>query len=152
MSRIAFFVGRALIAYLFILAGMAKLTGPQPFLGHMVQHGVPGELLPLVAALELATGLGILTGIFMRPAAAVLGLFCVATAFLFHLVPGDHAERTLFLKDLAIAGGLFVLAASRPVSRYLADSALAPAPGSFATRTSSQAALGTEFEDRSMSE
>jgi putative oxidoreductase len=133
MSKIVLFVGRALIACLFILAGLAKLTGPQPFLAHMAQHGVPGQLLPLVAALELMTGLAILTGVLLRPAAAALGLFCVATAFLFHLVPGDHAERALFLKDLAIAGGLFALAASRPVCRYLADSALAPTRGRAST-------------------
>jgi len=39
-----------------------------------------------------------------------LAAFCVATAFVFHLDLADKAERTLFFKDLAIAGGLLALA------------------------------------------
>jgi putative oxidoreductase len=45
-------------------------------------------------------------------AAGALALFCLATAFGFHLDLADKAERTLFVKDLAIAGGLMVVAAS----------------------------------------
>ena len=47
-------------------------------------------------------------------AALVLGAFCVSTAFLFHLNFADHAERSLFLKDLAIAGGLLILGGLKP--------------------------------------
>ncbi|HEX9470288.1 MAG TPA: hypothetical protein VF957_12170, partial [Bradyrhizobium sp.] len=43
--------------------------------------------------------------------AGALALFCVATAFVFHLDLADKAERTLFVKDLAIAGALMVIAA-----------------------------------------
>ena len=38
-------------------------------------------------------------------------LFCIATALGFHLDLADKAERTLFVKDLAIAGALMVIAA-----------------------------------------
>jgi len=41
-----------------------------------------------------------------------LALFCLATALGFHLNLADKAERTLFIKDLAIAGALMVIAAS----------------------------------------
>lgn len=112
-DRVLYLAGRALIALLFVLAGAVKLAGPDPFLAHMAAHGVPGVLLPLVALLEITAGLAVLTGLFLRPGAAALGLFCVATALLFHLDLADHVERTMFLKDLAIAGGLFILAASR---------------------------------------
>jgi putative oxidoreductase len=44
-------------------------------------------------------------------AAGALALFCVATAIVFHLDLADKAERTLFVKDLAIAGALMVIAA-----------------------------------------
>ena len=104
------YAGRALLALLFILAGIAKVTGPKPFLDHMAQHNVPGVLLPAVAALEIVGGLLVLTGWHARWAGLALGAFCVATAFIFHFDLGQKAERTLFLKDLAIAGGLFVLA------------------------------------------
>ena len=107
---VASFAGRALIALLFILAGFAKFTGPKPFLAHMAEHRVPGVLLPAVAALELGCGLLILIGWQGRYAALALAGFCVATAFVFHLNFTDHAERSLFFKDLAIAGGLLALA------------------------------------------
>jgi hypothetical protein len=40
------------------------------------------------------------------------GRLCVATALGFHLDLADMAEQTLFIKDLAIAGALMVIAAS----------------------------------------
>jgi putative oxidoreductase len=102
--------GRGLIALLFILAGGAKVAGPAPFLAHMAQHGVPGMLLYAVAALEIGAGTAVLLGWRLRWSAGALALFCVATALVFHLNLADHAERTSFFKDLAIAGGLAVLA------------------------------------------
>jgi putative oxidoreductase len=134
MSGLINFLGRALIALLFVPAGIAKFATPGPFLKHMAAHGVPGVLLPLVGLFEVVAGLLILTGLFTRYAAAALGLFCVATAAIFHLNFADHAERTLFLKDLAIAGGLFVLATSWPIGRYLEDAAFVGAQAGRDTR------------------
>jgi putative oxidoreductase len=105
-------LGRALIALLFILAGIGKIIGPEPFLAHMAAHGVPGLLLPVVIALEVLGGLAVLTGVLLRPAATALACFSMATAIVFHLDWADHVERTMFFKDIAIAGGLFALAAA----------------------------------------
>jgi putative oxidoreductase len=104
-------IGRSLLALLFILAGAAKIAGPQPFLDHMAAHHVPGGLLPLVILLELGAGAALLIGWRLPYAAGALALFCVATALVFHLDLTDKAERTLFIKDLAIAGALMVIAA-----------------------------------------
>jgi putative oxidoreductase len=104
-------VGRTLLALLFILAGAAKIAGPQPFLDHMAAHHIPGMLLPLVIALELGAGAALLIGWQLPYAAGALALFCVATALVFHLDLADKAERTLLVKDLAIAGALMVIAA-----------------------------------------
>jgi putative oxidoreductase len=104
--------GRALVALLFILAGVAKILGPKPFLDHMAQHRVPAFLLPAVIALEIGAGFSVLIGWQERWGALALATFCVATAFVFHLDLADKVERTLFFKDLAIGGGLLILAAS----------------------------------------
>jgi putative oxidoreductase len=104
-------VGRTLLALLFILAGAAKIAGPQPFLDHMTAHHIPGALLPLVIALELGAGAALLIGWQLPISAGALALFCIATAFVFHLDLADKAERTLFVKDLALAGALMVIAA-----------------------------------------
>lgn len=112
VEKIVTILGRALLAALFVPAGVAKIVGPKPFLEHMAQFGVPVFLLPAVIALELGGGLAILIGWRVREAAGALAIFCVLTAAIFHHQLSIKAETTLFLKDLAIAGGLFVLAAS----------------------------------------
>ena len=114
-------VGRSLLALLFILAGSAKIAGPQPFLDHMAAHHIPGVLLPLVILLELGAGAALLMGWRLPFAAGALALFCVATAFVFHLDLTDKAERTLFIKDLALAGALMVIAAGASQIRAVAS-------------------------------
>jgi putative oxidoreductase len=114
-------VGRSLLALLFILAGSAKIAGPQPFLDHMAAHHIPGVLLPLVILLELGAGAALLMGWRLPFAAGALALFCVATAIVFHLDLTDKAERTLFIKDLALAGALMVIAAGASQIRAVAS-------------------------------
>ena len=113
--------GRALLALLFMLAGIAKIAGPQPFLDHMAAHHIPGMLLPLVIALELGAGGALLVGWQLPWSAGTLALFCLATALVFHLDLADKAERTLFIKDLALAGALMVIAAGAAQIRGVAS-------------------------------
>lgn len=103
--------GRALLALLFVLAGVTKLTGPKPVLAHMAQEHVPGFLLPVVALFEIAAGGALLFGWNTMFAAAALSLFCLATALVFHRNFAERAERTSFAKDLALAGALAFIAA-----------------------------------------
>jgi putative oxidoreductase len=112
IEKIVTIVGRVLVALLFVIAGVAKVLNPKPFLEHMTQFGVPTFLLPAVIALELGAGLAILIGWRVRYAAGALAVFCVMTATILHHQLGISAERTSFFKDLAIAGGLLVMAAS----------------------------------------
>jgi putative oxidoreductase len=109
-STVVMVGARALIAMLFILAGVAKILGPATVLEHMAAFRVPGFFLPLVIALEIGAGLALLIGWRITWAAGALALFCVIAAFVFHLDFANRAERTLFFKDLAIAGGLLALA------------------------------------------
>jgi DoxX. len=123
ITTIVTIAGRSLLALLFILAGIAKIAGPQPFLDHMAEHHIPGVLLPLVILLELGAGtaLRLAAAVFGRRAGAVF-VWPPLSAFHFNLA--DKAERTLFFKDLAIAGALMVIAASAQPATKAA--ALAP--------------------------
>ena len=116
LAKVAMVGGRGLIALLFVVAGVVKVLGPQPFLDHMSQAGVPTFLLPAVIALELGAGLALMIGWRVRDAAGALGIFCLMTATIFHHQIEINAERTSFFKDLAIAGGLLAMAASASAS------------------------------------
>ena len=109
---IASVAGRALLALLFILAGLAKALGPQPFLQHMAAFGIPALLLLAAIVLEVGAGVALLLGWRLREAAGTLGVFCLLTALVFHHDFSDKAERSLFFKDLALAGGLLAMAAA----------------------------------------
>ena len=106
-------IGRVLMAGLFLLAALNKFVNTPAVLHHMDMQHVPEYFLPLVIELEIGAGLAVLIGWQLRWAALALASFCVATAVLFHLDFSQAVERTMFTKDLAIAGGLLVLAASR---------------------------------------
>ena len=121
-TRIVGVGGRALLALLFILAGLAKALGPQPFLQHMAAFGIPSFLLPAVIVLEVGAGVALLVGWRLREAAGALGAFCLLTALVFHHDLGDKAERTLFFKDLALAGGLLAIAATAAQKRRADES------------------------------
>jgi putative oxidoreductase len=111
-SAAALLLGRGLLACLFILAGVTKLVAPRPVLEHMRQEHVPGLLLPLVILFELTAGVALLLGFRPMIAAGLLSAFCVATAIVLHRRFSIRAERTAFMKDLALAGALLFVAAA----------------------------------------
>jgi putative oxidoreductase len=80
----------------------------------MDRFGVPGVFLPAVIAVELTGGLMIAVGWQTRLAAVVLALFSVLAACLFPANFSDRNQLLHFEKDLAIAGGLLVLAIAGP--------------------------------------
>ncbi len=107
-------VGRILLAAIFILAGFQKITGYADTAGWMSSMGVPGALLPLVIILEIAGGLAVLLGFMSRWAALVLAGFTILAAFLFHFNFADQIQSIMFMKNLAIAGGLLLLYVNGP--------------------------------------
>jgi putative oxidoreductase len=111
-AMVVMLVGRAVLAALFILAGLTKVLQPKPFLDHMAKEHVPRTFFPAVIALELGGGGALLVGWNAGIAAAALSFFCVLTAIVFHRNFAERAERTLFAKDIALAGGLAFVAAS----------------------------------------
>ena len=110
-------VARALVALIFIIAGLQKIGGYAGTQGYMEMMGVPGALLPLVIAVEVLGGLAILVGFQARLAAILLAGFTVVAGVLFHLVPSfgmegmaAQGEVIHFMKNLSITGGLAMVA------------------------------------------
>jgi putative oxidoreductase len=107
-------VGRELLAALFLLEGWSKVRGYGPAVAYMERFSVPGLLLPAAIFVELAGGILLIVGWQARCAALALAIFCIVTALLFHTNLADRNQLLHFEKDLAIAGGLLVLAAFGP--------------------------------------
>ncbi len=112
MEKYANLAGRILLAHIFLLAGINKITGYSGTQGYMDAMGVPGMLLPLVILLEVGGAVALIVGWQTRWAAYALALFSIVAALIFHSNLSDQIQMILFMKNLAIAGGLLVLAAN----------------------------------------
>ena len=100
-------VGRAMLAYIFIVEGVSKIGAYAGVADYMTQHGVDARLLPLVILTELGGGLLVLAGFKSRWAALALCGFCLLTALLFHMGTDQAIQLQ---KNVAIAGGFLTLA------------------------------------------
>lgn len=100
---------RGAMSVIFLVAGLSKINGYTGTQGYMDSMGVPGELLPLVIALELLGGLSLLLGWKVRISAFLLAGFSVLSAVIFHWNFADQMQSILFMKNIAIAGGLLLL-------------------------------------------
>jgi len=103
-------VARILLGLIFVMAGFSKIGGYDGTAGYMDSMGVPGSLLPLVILLELVGGLMVITGFKTQWAGYALAGFTLAAGFIFHFNFADQMQSILFMKNLAITGGLLLLA------------------------------------------
>lgn len=116
MNPFAHLVGRILLALIFILSGIGKISDPAGTAGFMESMGVPGILVWPTIALEILGGIAIVIGFQTRIAAFALAAFSIAAAVIFHHNFADQMQMIMFLKNLSIAGGLLLLAASGALS------------------------------------
>jgi len=105
-------VGRILIALIFAFSGWQKLAAPGRTAASLAALHIPVPTAAAVAAgaLEVLGAVALAIGFRTRAAALVLFLFVLAATWLFHW-PGD---MTQVMKNLAIMGGLLVVAGHGP--------------------------------------
>jgi putative oxidoreductase len=111
-------VGRLLIALLFVPAGLSKIGGFDGTVGYIASKGLPAPTLGAVIAIlvEVGLGLALAFGFKARVAALVLAIFSVVSGIFFHNFWTMEAAQVMvnqimFMKNLAIAGGLLGVAA-----------------------------------------
>ncbi len=100
-------LSRMLMSAIFVWAGFGKLMGAAGTTAYFAKIGLPMPSLVylLAVTVELGGGILLLLGLFTRPAAIVLGLWCVATAIVGHSDFGDRNMQIHFMKNLTMAGG-----------------------------------------------
>jgi putative oxidoreductase len=102
-------MSRLLLAWIFVHEGVYLAANFDAASAGMTKLGVPAYLLVATIALQLVAGIAIAAGWYARAGAAALGLFCLATAILFHTNLANRNELLHFEKDLAISGGMLLL-------------------------------------------
>ena len=103
--------GRILLASLFLISGVGKISAYSATAGFMASAGVPGALLPVVIAVEVLGAAAIIVGWQTRIVAFLLAGFSLLSALIFHNDFADQIQMVMFLKNLSIAGGFLVLVA-----------------------------------------
>ena len=110
-------LARILLMILFVLSGWSKLSGFEGTVGYMTSLRAPAPMLAAAVAviMELLVGILLILGFYTRPLALLFALWVLGTALLGHpfwnmVEPERSANMTQFLKNLAIVGGLLLLA------------------------------------------
>ena len=144
-------VGRIFLAAIFVYSGLGKITHMGAFMAatsaHFARAGIPPNLaqsgLYASAAIELGGGLLMIAGLKARWAALIIFLWLIPVTLIFHVadyyqaaqqheVNGMVIQQIMYLKNLAMMGGLLILAAMGP--GRLSIDARTSAPGVSATR------------------
>ena len=91
------------------MSGLNKINNYINTAGWMDAMGVPGNLLPLVIALEVLGGAAIMVGWQTRIAAFLFAGFSVVSAAIFHADFSDQNQMIHFMKNVSIAGASLFL-------------------------------------------
>lgn len=114
--RIEEVLGRGLLAALFAVGAAQKALDPSVVTGLLSDAGLPGVLVWPALVFNAAVAALLVADRHVRPVALLAALYCAVTS-LFHLVPSDPWQMSIFVKNWAIAGGLLALAANRAAAR-----------------------------------
>jgi putative oxidoreductase len=102
-AAIIAFVGRLMIALLFIGAGLNKFTDIPGTAAYIEAHGLPPMLAMPTAAFEVIGGILLLIGLFTRPLAILFAGFTLTTILFFHGKFSDPVQMAMAMKNVAIA-------------------------------------------------
>jgi putative oxidoreductase len=110
---IVMLIGRLLLATIFLMSGLHKIADPAGTQQFMSAMGMPATGLFLIGAIafELAGAVSLILGYWTRVGAALLIVFMIPATLIFHTNFADQVQFIMFLKNLAMTGGLlYVLA------------------------------------------
>lgn len=109
MNDLLLLLARALVGALFLGGAVQKAVSPGDAAALLAGFGLPVALIWLALAYNALAGLALVTGLAVRPVALSLALYCAVTS-VFHFIPDDPWQMSIFVKNWAIAGGCLALA------------------------------------------
>ena len=109
LANVLDLVGRIFISSIFLLSGINKIQNYEGSHEWMESLGVPGILLIPAIVLEILAPILIIVGYQVKISAALLSLFCIATAIIFHTDFSNQMQLVSFFKNIGLAGGFLFL-------------------------------------------
>ena len=109
MTNILDLIGRIFISLVFLLSGFNKIGNYEGTVDWMESLGMPGIFLIPAIILEIGAPILIMVGYKVKISAALLSLFCIATAVIFHNDFSNQMEFISFMKNIGLAGGFLFL-------------------------------------------
>lgn len=103
--------GRISLALIFIMSGIGKITDFEGTRAYMSAYGMPLTWFFAIGAiaLELGGGISLIAGFLTRLGALALIVFLIPTTLIFHTDFADKLQVIMFMKNLAIIGGLLMV-------------------------------------------
>ena len=107
--------GRIFISALFLIEAVRKFFNPDMTMIYMSDHGVPEFLFYPSVAFEIIIPLLLIVGYKTRIVASLLAVFVLTVTLIFHShhIIDDGMQLTIFLKNLAIIGGLLLIISNK---------------------------------------
>jgi putative oxidoreductase len=99
---------RLLVAQLFLLGSAQKWLDPAAVESLLASRGLPAPLIWPALAFNLVGGGLLALGVWTRQLALVLAAYCAATS-VFHFIPSDGWQMSIFVKNWAIVGGCLAI-------------------------------------------
>lgn len=111
MQKFIPLIGRILLSAIFVISGLSKIPNFAATQQYMATYGMPATTLFLIAAmiLEVGGGLLVLLGYKTRWGAVALLVFLIPATLIFHTKFSDQVQMIMFMKNLAIMGGLLIV-------------------------------------------
>lgn len=109
MNMIAAFVGRILIALLFLYSGAMKLLNPAATEGMIVSAGLPSGLAIPTGIFEIVAAVCLIVGFMTRLSSILLVGFTALTILFFHRDFTNMQGAIATLQHFALIGGLLCL-------------------------------------------
>ncbi len=116
-SNLLILLARICISSLFLWGGTSKVLHWKETVAYMQTKKIPGSILPAAMLLQIVGGLSVLLGFEARIGALLLIVFIIPAAAKLHdfwniLEAEKITQKTLFMRDVAVLGGLLLLLAT----------------------------------------
>lgn len=119
-------VGRVMLALIFLIAGIGKITNFAGTAGYMASKGVPLTDIALVLTIiiEIGGALMLIVGWKARWAAGIMFLWLIPVTLMMHnfwtMTGGAHQTNfIMFLKNISIMGAMLMVMAHGPGPKSL---------------------------------